>query len=343
MKSIIFLSLFGALVSAVPTYVERSNIPSKAAVATTTAAASCSPTATLIDSLCDYPVPPNTFVNAVATDGPEYCWQACREHPTCNFVIFRQGILTLPGIQGPGTCWLYPSIKYAPKKGKKCTGTAQPFLFVYDKPTCAPPPPPKPTCSPTAALVDSLCDYPVPPNSFVNAVASDGPEYCWQACWEHPVCNFVIYRKGIPTLPGITGPGTCWLYPSIKYAPSKGKKCTGSDLPYLFVYNAPTCAAPKPPCDTTPALVDSVCDYPPPPDAESFAIATDGPELCQEECQKNSACQFTIYRKGTNQEGIAGPGTCWIYHFGERYDATKAGKCNGNPFLFVYEKPVCAA
>ncbi|KAF3929214.1 hypothetical protein AA313_de0204069 [Arthrobotrys entomopaga] len=342
MKSLIFLPLFGALASAAPTSIEKSKIPSKASVATT---ASCSPTATLIDSLCDYPVPPNTFVNAVASDGPEYCWQACQEHPTCNFVIYRQGDLSLPGISGPGTCWLYPNIKYAPKKAKKCKGTEQPFLFVYDAPTCAPPPPPKPTCSAlTAHLAHSLCDYPVPPNPPMNAVATDGPEFCWQACFDHPVCNFVIFRKGIPTLPGISGPGTCWLYPSLSYDPSKGTKCTGTDVPSLFVYNTPVCAAPKPSCDTTPALVDSICDYAPPADAEGEAIAASGPDTCQEACEKTSACDFVIYRKGTNQEGIAGPGTCWVYHFGEKYDASKAGKCNGPaPYMFVYEKPVCAA
>ncbi|KAF3933022.1 hypothetical protein ABW20_dc0105875 [Dactylellina cionopaga] len=129
MKFLICLSLLSSLASAVPCGSATS--PTITSVSSSTAAAaSCSPTATLIDSVCDYTLPSDDF--AFATDGPEFCWQSCWDHPVCNFVIFRRGFEG-PDISGPGTCWLYPNHKYKPAKATKCNGS-EPNLFVYNKP-----------------------------------------------------------------------------------------------------------------------------------------------------------------------------------------------------------------
>ncbi|KAK6523101.1 hypothetical protein TWF694_005999 [Orbilia ellipsospora] len=224
MKSFIFLSFLGCLVSASP-------LASSATSSTIATTSSCRPTATPIASLCDYPGPPDPWINAVATDGPEFCWQACWDHPTCNFVIYRKAYDEIPGIKGPGNCWLYPNIKYAPTKGKECTKDKTPKIFVYNTPTC------KPLCYPTAdTLIDNICGY-GEPEKKENIIVAKGPETCWKACGDDQDCDFVIFTKG-RTILGVEEPSYCWIYQSDVYIHERATGCAGSrSPPPMFVYN----------------------------------------------------------------------------------------------------------
>ncbi|KAL7922750.1 hypothetical protein ACQKWADRAFT_292312 [Trichoderma austrokoningii] len=91
---------------------------------------------------------------------------------------------------------------------------------------------------------------------------------------------------------------------------------------------APTCTA---------SLITSLCDYPEP--GPDFAIASDGRPNCWDYCNAHPPCNFVIFLAGNPYTGT---GTCWLYP-GESYDAS-AGSTSGcdNPYLFVYDKPVCS-
>ncbi|KAK6334143.1 hypothetical protein TWF696_002645 [Orbilia brochopaga] len=219
MKSLFYLTLLAG-----------ASVSSAAAVPAT----NCTLTAKVVDTICDYPAP--GIAHSFAIDGAAGCWKYCKEDSNCKFVIFRRGFPGA-GIEDPGNCWVYPKKKYNASKARKCGETESPSLYVYKRPTCATSPP----CpSYTAKVIDSICDYPGPESG--TAMATDGPQLCWDACLKRPFCNFVIFFKGNPSAPGISGPGTCWMYPSKKYAPEKATKCNGSN-PFLFVFDKPVCAA----------------------------------------------------------------------------------------------------
>jgi hypothetical protein len=93
-----------------------------------------------------------------------------------------------------------------------------------------------------------------------------------------------------------------------------------------------TTASEEPSC--TASLITTLCDYP-----EPFrAVASSGREHCWGYCNENQPCDFVIFLAGNPNTGS---GTCWVYP-GESYDASK-GSTEGcdNPFLSVYDKPVC--
>ncbi|KAL4795293.1 hypothetical protein BDV19DRAFT_175723 [Aspergillus venezuelensis] len=92
---------------------------------------------------------------------------------------------------------------------------------------------------------------------------------------------------------------------------------------------APTCTA---------SLITTLCDYPSP---GPFAVASSGVELCWEYCNDNPPCSFVIFVPGNP---YLGTGTCWVYP-GETFDESKgeSGSECGNPYLEVYDKPVCSS
>ncbi|KAL6796317.1 hypothetical protein GGI42DRAFT_97796 [Trichoderma sp. SZMC 28013] len=96
----------------------------------------------------------------------------------------------------------------------------------------------------------------------------------------------------------------------------------------------PTSTSAAPSC--TASLVASLCDYPEPGD--DFAVASDGRPSCWDYCNANPPCNFVIFREGNPYTGT---GTCWLYP-GESYDASAGSSC-GDPYLFVYNQPVCSS
>ncbi|KAJ5128879.1 hypothetical protein N7448_002589 [Penicillium atrosanguineum] len=104
---------------------------SKATSATLTASTAAAPscTSSLTISLCSYPEPGPDF--AVAIDSRASCWDYCKAHPPCNFVIFSAG---KPNT-GTGTCWLYLGETFDASKGS--SNSANPSLSVYSQPVCA--------------------------------------------------------------------------------------------------------------------------------------------------------------------------------------------------------------
>ncbi|KAK4062004.1 uncharacterized protein Triagg1_10167 [Trichoderma aggressivum f. europaeum] len=104
-------------------------------------------------------------------------------------------------------------------------------------------------------------------------------------------------------------------------------------LPVLAATSpSPTSTSAAPSC--TASLVASLCDYPEP--GFNFAVASDGRASCWEYCNAHPPCSFVIFREGNPYTGT---GTCWLYP-GESYDASAGSSC-GNPYLFVYDEPVC--
>ncbi|KAI6778533.1 uncharacterized protein J7T54_005057 [Emericellopsis cladophorae] len=84
----------------------------------------------------------------------------------------------------------------------------------------------------------------------------------------------------------------------------------------------------------TASLVTKLCDYPSP----FRAVASSGRSHCWEWCNENQPCDFIIFLPHNPH---LGDGTCWWYP-GESFDESKGTTegC-GNPYLEVYDKPVC--
>ena len=89
---------------------------------------------------------------------------------------------------------------------------------------------------------------------------------------------------------------------------------------------APSCTA---------SLITKLCDYPEPGD--DFAVAEDTPG-CWAYCNAHPPCNFAIFAAGNPNTGS---GTCWLYP-AQNFDASAGSKNCGNPYLSVYDKPVCA-
>lgn len=98
-----------------------------------------------------------------------------------------------------------------------------------------------------------------------------------------------------------------------------------SDASTTTTSEAPTCTA---------FLITTLCEYP-----EPFrAVASSGRGYCLDYCNDNQPCDFVIFAAGNPYTGT---GTCWVYP-GETFDEAK-GQTDGcaNPYLSVYDKPVC--
>lgn len=93
-----------------------------------------------------------------------------------------------------------------------------------------------------------------------------------------------------------------------------------------------TTTSEEPSC--TASLITTLCDY-----SEPFrAVASSGKGHCWDYCNENQPCDFVIFAAGNPYTGT---GTCWVYP-GESFDESK-GTTEGcdNPYLSVYDKPVC--
>ncbi|PTB35106.1 uncharacterized protein TrAFT101_010747 [Trichoderma asperellum] len=93
----------------------------------------------------------------------------------------------------------------------------------------------------------------------------------------------------------------------------------------------PTSAAPS----CTASLVTSLCSYPTP--GLDFAVASDGKPSCWNYCNAHPPCNFVIFAAGNP---LTGTGTCWLYP-GESFDASAGSSDCANPYLSVYDQPVC--
>lgn len=93
-----------------------------------------------------------------------------------------------------------------------------------------------------------------------------------------------------------------------------------------------TTTSKEPSC--TASLITTLCDY-----SEPFrAAASSGKGHCWDYCNDHQPCDFVIFAAGNP---YTGSGTCWVYP-GESFDESK-GNTDGcdNPYLSVYDKPVC--
>lgn len=86
----------------------------------------------------------------------------------------------------------------------------------------------------------------------------------------------------------------------------------------------------------TASLITKLCDYPEP--GPDFAVASDGRPYCWDYCNAHPPCSFVIFAAGNP---YTGSGTCWLYP-GQTFDASKGSSSCGNPWLSVYDKPVCS-
>ncbi|KAK6538420.1 hypothetical protein TWF694_010005 [Orbilia ellipsospora] len=196
------------------------------------------------------------------------------------------------------------------------------------------------SCQLTATPIASLCGYPEPLDE--NAFAEGGPEDCWRLCSKDKTCNFMIYRQAYDD-PFISGPGTCWAYPNLKYSPAKAEKCTGDQHPSLFVYGNPEC---KPPVTCYPSaetLVDEICEYVQPDNPEKNVFVADGPEACWKACGDDPKCTYTIFKKSRGEIlGVLEPNYCYIFDTDETYHVGRGiGQCAGSrtgPTMSVYVK-----
>ncbi|KAF3912620.1 hypothetical protein AA313_de0209050 [Arthrobotrys entomopaga] len=193
-------------------------------------------------------------------------------------------------------------------------------------------------CRLTATPIASLCGYSEPLDAWNNAIAASGPDSCWEICSNSPTCNFMIYRQAFEG-PHISGPGTCWAYPGLKYSPAKAEKCTGDKTPNLFVYGTPACAPPCYPSAST--LVDEICDYVQPQNPDKNVIVAQGPETCWKACGDDPDCTYTIFKKGREILGVVQPSYCYIFNTGEIYHVGMGTICPGSrsgPSMSVYTK-----
>ncbi|CAG9955294.1 unnamed protein product [Clonostachys rosea f. rosea IK726] len=110
-------------------------------------------------------------------------------------------------------------------------------------------------------------------------------------------------------------------------------------IPAAFAQSTVTSAASSTTTSAAPSctasLITKLCDYKDP----VIAAAIESKDSCLAYCDSHQPCSFAIFAAGNPYTGT---GTCWIYP-GESYDAS-AGTSTGcsNPYLSVYDKPVCA-
>ncbi|CAG8921776.1 unnamed protein product [Penicillium salamii] len=86
----------------------------------------------------------------------------------------------------------------------------------------------------------------------------------------------------------------------------------------------------------TASLITSLCSYPEPD--SKFAVAIESKASCWDYCNAHPPCSFEIFVPGNP---TLGTGTCWLYP-GETFNATEGGSDCSNPYLSVYDQPVCS-
>ncbi|OGM45095.1 hypothetical protein ABOM_006653 [Aspergillus bombycis] len=208
------------------------------ATSTTSTSTAPSCTASLIDTLCDYPGPDLNF--AVVADSRASCWDYCNNHQPCSFVIFNPGNPSL----GTGTCWLYPGETF--DRSKASSNCSSPYLEVYDKPKCsggiATTTSGACTATATPSAVASICGYPAPKDCFNTCHTSTGAPNCLSLCAEADACSYVIFKPG-QSSHSPYAPGTCWVYTNGTYDEHSAGTCSGE--PEQFVYDN-LCPKPSP-------------------------------------------------------------------------------------------------
>ncbi|KAJ5352352.1 hypothetical protein N7452_001326 [Penicillium brevicompactum] len=192
----------------------------------TTAAPTC--TASLTTTLCDYP----STDFSVAIESRASCWDYCNDHQPCNFVIFNPGNPYL----GTGTCWLYPGETF--DKSQASSDCSDPYLEVYDKPTCSGGATTTTTsggCTATAtpSAVASVCGYPAPEDCFYDCYASSGAPNCLSICAKADACSYVVFKPGQDSYSPYA-PGTCWVYPNGTYDDQSTTTCSGKPEQYVY-------------------------------------------------------------------------------------------------------------
>lgn len=198
------------------------------AASTTTTSATPSCTASLITSLCEYPLPGPEF--AVASESRASCWEYCNAHQPCDFAIFVAGNPNT----GTGTCWLYPGKTFDASAGS--TDCRNPSLSVYSKPVCAGASPTSGACTATASpsAVASVCGYPPPGDCFYTCSASEGASNCLSQCAKAESCSYAVFNPRNPSNSPYAS-GTCWIYTNGTYDAGSTTTCSGN--PEQFVYN----------------------------------------------------------------------------------------------------------
>lgn len=214
-----------------------------ASTTTTTTSDEPSCTASLVTKLCEYPDP----FRAVASSGRSHCWEYCNENQPCDFVIFLPGNPYL----GTGTCWVYPGEKYQASNGTT-EGCDNPYLEVYDKPSCKEPASATTSssgaCAATASpsAVASVCGYEPPEDCFETCAASSGASHCLSLCAEADACEYAVFNPmGETNSPYESG--NCWVFREGKYDTGFDDSC-GDLPPKQYVYTNP---CPKPKVSTT--------------------------------------------------------------------------------------------
>ncbi|KXG52049.1 uncharacterized protein PGRI_083330 [Penicillium griseofulvum] len=95
-----------------------------------------------------------------------------------------------------------------------------------------------------------------------------------------------------------------------------------------------TSTAAKPTC--TASLITKLCSYKEP--EEGTAVAASGTDTCWDYCNAHPPCDFSIFVRGNPYTGT---GTCWLYP-GETFDESEGSSDCADPYLSVYDKPVCS-
>ncbi|KAK7223939.1 hypothetical protein V2G26_011942 [Clonostachys chloroleuca] len=117
-----------------------------------------------------------------------------------------------------------------------------------------------------------------------------------------------------------------WASAALSLIPAAFAQSTVTSAASSTTTSAPSCTA---------SLITKLCDYKDP----VIAAAIESKDACLAYCDSHQPCSFAIFAAGNPYTGT---GTCWVYP-GESYDAS-AGTSTGcsNPYLSVYDKPVCA-
>lgn len=118
-----------------------------------------------------------------------------------------------------------------------------------------------------------------------------------------------------------------WTSTTLLLVPAALAKATKtSDVSSTATSAAPSCTA---------SLITKLCGYTEP--GPDFAVAIESEASCLEYCNDHQPCRFVIFAAGNPYTGT---GTCWLYP-GKSFEASAGNTNCGNPFLSVYDKPVC--
>lgn len=244
----VFLPFWASLaLTLAPTILAQESPATPTSDGTPTASTAPSCTASLITTLCDYPSPGPEF--AVASSSKESCWAYCNAHQPCSFVIFAAG----NPYTGTGTCWLYPGETYDASAGS-ASGCSNPYLSVFDKPTCAGGTPTSDggACAAAASpsAIAQVCGYPAPETCFSTCIASEGASSCLEQCAKADECAYAVFNPRTESMSQYSS-GTCWIYTNGTFEEGKTTPCSGQAEQFVYENKCP-----KPPRASASAVVE---------------------------------------------------------------------------------------